>query len=62
MTIQATTQRAKELFQLLQSNEAQLSDELILLLEELQHELYAVSSIEELEHLTGVHDDQTTTT
>lgn len=58
MTIEPTTQRARELFRLLQRNEAQLSEELVLLQEELRRELYAVSSIEEFEHLTGVHDDQ----
>ena len=58
MTIEPTTRRARELFRLLQRNEAQLSEELVLLQEELRRELYAVSSIEAFEHLTGVHDDQ----
>ena len=62
MTIEATTRRARELFQFLQCNEAQLSDELVLLLEELRSELYAFHSIGELERLTGVRGDQNTAT
>ena len=62
MTIEATTRRARELFQFLQRNEAQLSAELVSLLEELRNELYALHSIEEFERLTGVRGDQNAAT
>lgn len=62
MTIEATTRRARELFQFLQRNEAQLSAELVSLLEELRNELYALHSIEEFERLIGVRGDQNAAT